>query len=515
MDDDPSAGRDPSDPPLTQQPIALDVALPVPGHEKFLLKDLDTGMKSYITDQEWVEKPTIKPSETRPGSSTKPPIMPTITDTRHNDRPPNPSKRSRSDELQNAHRTLRASDHVKVIAHKKRERDFANLYRWQRVRAHTGAIRVIEFNNNGTFLASAGEDTIIKIWDIDTTLADSAVNVAKGLSASGATESVIPGARVHSSFVYIRKGTSLVAFSGHTSDVTALGWSQNDFLLSGSLDKSIRLWHPRAKACLRKLMHNDMVTSVAYHPTAEQICISGAVDGMVRMWHLKERKMLSQAETDDLITSCAITPDGTTALVGTYHGRCKFYALFDEIQAEWQFKHTTQLDVRSRRAKHAQGKKICGFRFFNQTDNVLISSNDSRLRLYRLDDKSVQAKFVGHQNNESLLNGSFSPKGNFVLCAAETRMVHIWDVDYSDNAKNEEAPRREPVADHAPKKDSGIAYEAFHAQDSGMVTAALFAPEIVPPEALNLRAANYSVRTSGLVIVTASNEGDIQVFGCC
>lgn len=262
-------------------------------------------------------------------------------------------------------------------------------------------------------------------------------------------------------------------------------------------------------------MHNDMVTSVAYHPTAEQICISGAVDGMVRMWHLKERKMLSQAETDDLITSCAITPDGTTALVGTYHGRCKFYALFDEIQAEWQFKHTTQLDVRSRRAKHAQGKKICGFRFFNQTDNVLISSNDSRLRLYRLDDKSVQAKFVGHQNNESLLNGSFSPKGNFVLCAAETRMVHIWDVDYSDNAKNEEAPRREPVADHAPKKDSGIAYEAFHAQDSGMVTAALFAPEIVPPEALNLRAANYSVRTSGLVIVTASNEGDIQVFGCC
>lgn len=482
----------------------------------FLLKDLDTGMRSYVTDQEWVEKPTNLPGFTHPSSSTKPPVMPTLQ-TRWGDRPlPEIAKtRAHSDELQSVNRTLRASDHVRVIASKKRDRDFTNLYRWQRVRAHNGPIRVLEFSRNGKCLASAGQDMIIKIWDIDTKLDDNRSNIMKGVtgapSASGGGTT-----RMHAAYSYIRNGLPLLSFKGHTSDIIALSWSKNDFLLSGSADRTIRLWHPRAKGCIRRLIHSDIVTSVAFHPSDEQICISGSADGMVRMWHLRESKLLSQAETDDLITACAITPDGTTALVGTYYGRCKFYGLFDEIQGEWQFKHTTQLDVRSRRAKNAQGKKICGFRFYGRSDKVMISSNDSRLRLYRLDDKSVLSKFLGHLNTESHLNASFAPGGRYVLCASETRMVHIWEVDHSLQLLS--GSKRSPtLADSSAGagKDKGVANEAFLVQDTGHITAAMFAPRQVPREALNLRAAYTNSRTSGLVIVSASDDGDIRVFGCC
>lgn len=97
------------------------------------------------------------------------------------------------------------------------------------------------------------------------------------------------------------------------------------------------------------------------------------------MWHLKERKMLSQAVTGDKITATSITLEGTTVLVGTQHERCTIFALFDEIQEEWQFKHMTQLNVRSARQRNALGKMICGFRFFGKGDRVLISSNGNRL----------------------------------------------------------------------------------------------------------------------------------------
>lgn len=441
--------------------------------------------------------------------------MPTH-ETRWTDRTVLEQKRTRSDELQSMSRTLRMSDHVRVIAHKKRDREFTNLYRWQRVRAHNGPIRVIEFSRAGKFLATAGQDMLIKIWDIDSKLEDNRADILKGVSGVS-SDDMGNATRVHSAYSYIRKGAPMMVCKGHTSDVIALSWSKNDFLLSGSVDRTIRLWHPRSKACIRRLIHSDIVTCVAFHPTDEQICISGSADGMVRMWHLKESKLLSQAETDDLITACAITPDGTTALVGTYHGRCKFYGLFDEIQGEWQFKHTTQLDVRSRRARNAQGKKICGLRFYSRTDKVLISSNDSRLRLYRLDDKSVLSKFIGHQNNESHLNGSIAPGGRYVLCASETRMVHIWEVDNSLHTLSE-SKKPSPVDDKSGgslAKDRGVAHESFIAQESGQITAAVFAPRQIPREALHMRAALTNSRTSGLVIVTASDDGDIRVFGCC
>lgn len=468
-----------------------------PNIENFLLKDLDTGMKSYVTDQEWVEKPLIPTP-----AATKPPLMPP---------PPlnmmSAEQRSRSDELQSSYRTLCPSDHLKVLSNRRRDKDreFVNLYRWQRVRAHNGPVRSLEFNRSGSFLASGGKDALIKVWDVNMRLEDH----MKFRSSD---------TRNQSAYTYLRNGACKVVFKDHTADITALSWSKNDFLLSASADKTIRLWHPRAKKCLRCILHPDIVTSVTFHPSDEQICISGTADGIVRMWHLKERKLLSHADTDDVITACAITPDGTTALVGTCHGRCKFYGLYDEIQGEWQFKYTTQLDVRSRRAKNAQGKKICGFRFYGKTDKVMVSSNDSRLRFYHLDDKSVLCKFMGHQNYESRYNASFSPDGRYVLCASESRMVHIWEVDCTLRTAvgvGKTAPIQLERGLPTSAKDIGTAYESFTVQETGQLTAAVFAPRQVPRDALQLRSAFANGSTTGLVIVTASDDGELRVFGCC
>lgn len=542
-----------------------------PSNEHFLLKDLDTGMKSYVTDQEWVEKPVVPPAllSMYPSSSlnqlatkkaeapsadmsssatVSQPAVPSTSATIAPTRPPlhphaasgrpgrSVQKRARSDELRAAHLTLRPSDHVRVLSHKKRERDFNHLYRWQRIHAHHGAIRVLEFNISGEWLATAGADAFVKIWHVDCNLEDShtvpTTEMETAESSHGTNDA--PKPRAHSGYIYLRKGAPALTCRGHTSDVTDLSWSKNDFLLSASLDGSIRLWHPRAKTCLRLLLHTDMVTSVAFHPTDEQICIAGTSDGVIHMWHLKERKILSQADTDDLITATAITPDGTTALIGTLHGRCKFYALFDEIQAEWQFKHTTQLDVRSRRARNATGKKICGFRFYEKGDKVLVSSNDSRMRLYRLDDKSVVCKFVGNVNSQARLHGSFDPSGRYVLCASEERKIYIWDLQTgtgdimneprqladgndhfsSTSSATATASATTAAAAASQRKDVGIAHESFVVQDSGQVTSAVFAPRCVPEDVMKSSAA-FSSRTSGIVIVTASDDGHIRVFGCC
>lgn len=569
-------------PPSTATSPKLSNASP-PTQEHFMLKDLDTGMKSFVTDTEWIEQPVVPSSflsdPHSAGAADNPatlstgiergalaasvaPVATGVSGSVAGTRPPiaphgpprnagrvRQTRRSRSDEASGDRRTLRPSDHVRVLAHKKREREFINLYRWQHIRAHTGAIRVLEFNVCGEWLASAGADRTVRIWRIDTQLAHSSereeiLTDCDGRANANSTVRTYEknsSSRPGSGYTYIRNASPFVVCRGHSSDVTDLSWSKNDFLLSGSADRTMRLWHPQAKACLRRIRLNDIVTSVSFHPTDEQICIAGLSNGTVVMCHVKDGKTLSEADTDELVTATAITPDGTTALVGTLYGRCKFYALFDEIQAEWQFRHTTQLDVRSRRAKNAAGKKICGFRFYGKGDKVLVSSNDSRLRLFRLDDKSVLTKFVGGVNVESRLQGSFDPTGRYMLCATENRTVVIWDMPITEEStyvansngersssdrsniargggnddENQASFSAQSEANNLRRKDAGLIHESFTVQEKGTVTAAVFAPVLVPRDSMFLHAPISNAKTCGIVIITASDQGDIRVFGCC
>lgn len=545
-----------------------------PSHEHFMLKDLDTGMKSFVTDTEWIEQPVVpstflsdprqpesagntETSTTTAGNGnlavTGSPLMTVSPGTMAGSRPPiapphgtgrgtaraRQTRRSRSDEVAGDRRSFRPSDHVRVLAHKKREREFINLYRWQHIRAHSGAIRVLEFNVCGEWLASAGADRIVRIWHIDIRLSHSARQEGILTDRDGRANTTWPikgyekGApqRPSSGYAYIRNASPFVVCRGHTSDITDLSWSKNDFLLSASADRTMRLWHPKAKGCLRSIRLSDIVTSVSFHPTDEQICIAGLSNGTVKMCHVKNGKTLSEADTGELVTATAITPDGTTALVGTLYGRCKFYALFDEIQAEWQFRHTTQLDVRSRRAKNAVGKKICGFRFYGKGDKVLVSSNDSRLRLYRLDDKSVVTKFVGGVNFESRLHGSFDPTGRYMLCATENRTVLIWDMPNtgesaatsSTNGENSSMDKNRAAqvanddeeANVSHRKEAGVMHESFTVQEKGTVTTAVFAPNLVSRDGMFLHAPISNAKTCGIVIITACDDGYIRVFGCC
>jgi WD40 repeat protein len=46
--------------------------------------------------------------------------------------------------------------------------------------------------------------------------------------------------------------------------------TQSNFLLSASMDKTVRLWHVTKAKCLSLYQHSDFVTAVAFHPN---VCV--------------------------------------------------------------------------------------------------------------------------------------------------------------------------------------------------------------------------------------------------
>jgi hypothetical protein len=71
--------------------------------------------------------------------------------------------------------------------------------------------------------------------------------------------------------------TPVRQYQGHVEDILDVSWSPSGgFLLSASLDKTVRLWHLSQPECLRSFEHSDFVTSVQFHPSDAQRFVSGA-----------------------------------------------------------------------------------------------------------------------------------------------------------------------------------------------------------------------------------------------
>lgn len=73
--------------------------------------------------------------------------------------------------------------------------------------------------------------------------------------------------------------------------------------------------------------------------------------------------------------------------------------MFFEVET---FRYHTQISAKSSRGRNSKGRKVTSMTPFplpsTAGDRLLITSNDSRVRLYHLADKSMEAKYSGHEN---------------------------------------------------------------------------------------------------------------------
>ena len=66
---------------------------------------------------------------------------------------------------------------------------------------------------------------------------------------------------------------------GHQAPVLDAAWSKSLFLLSSSMDKTVRLWHLSRSECLCFFRHVDFVSAIAFHPRDDRYFVSASLDG--------------------------------------------------------------------------------------------------------------------------------------------------------------------------------------------------------------------------------------------
>ena len=117
--------------------------------------------------------------------------------------------------------------------------------------------------------------------------------------------------------------------SGHTGEVESIALSSDGrYAMSGSGDKTLRLWEVASGRCVRILEGGTAwIKSVALTPDS-RYAVSGSVDKTIRLWELASGKCVRILEGHkSSVNSIAITPDGQYVVSCSYDRTVRMWEL--------------------------------------------------------------------------------------------------------------------------------------------------------------------------------------------
>ncbi|XP_020584008.1 uncharacterized protein LOC110027075 [Phalaenopsis equestris] len=333
---------------------------------------------------------------------------------------------------------------IQVRPYRKQSKEFSAVYSGQNFKAHRGAILTMKFSPDGEYLASAGEDGVVRIWRVMECVRTSEYDIpnddpsciyltvhrnreASTLHAD--KEKLIRSRSLCSTSdsacvvvppeVFRLSEKPLYEFHGHKGDVLDLAWSNGKHLLSSSVDKTVRLWQLGCDGCLKVFAHNNYVTCVQFNPSDERYFISGSIDGKVRIWEIPNCRVVNWTDIKEIVTAVCYHPDGKGVIVGSMMGDCCFYDASDNhLQLDRKLSFCGK--------KKSVEKRITGLQFCPSSScKLMVTSADSKIRI--LDGPNVVSKYKGLHNSGGQISAAFTSDGNHIVSASEDSKVYIWN----------------------------------------------------------------------------------------
>lgn len=296
-------------------------------------------------------------------------------------------------------------------------------------------VLVMEFSRDGKYLAVAGRDCRITVWKvISSPLGKLKFNHDGANRADEGSEKKM---KLYGSAPVFHQEPVRV-FEGHTSTILSLDWSKNNFLISGSMDRTARLWNVDRPGCLETFKHLDFVTAVQFHPNDDRFFASGSLDNYVRLWSILESSVTYTKDLGDdvLVTTLTFTPYGNYCLVGGFNGSL---FLLETNGLHLVERHEISDASPQMPFRHKNNKKITGIKIFENESasdisydkiskyNILVTTDDSKIRLVDLKLKKVVTKFKGNANSNSSVVASLSEDCRFIIAASEDHWCYLWE----------------------------------------------------------------------------------------
>ncbi|XP_055712499.1 F-box-like/WD repeat-containing protein TBL1XR1 [Phlebotomus papatasi] len=198
---------------------------------------------------------------------------------------------------------------------------------------HKGPIFALKWNKRGNYILSAGVDKTTIIWDASTGQCTQqfSFHSAPALDvdwqtntsfASCSTDMCIHVCKLHAD-------KPIKSFQGHTNEVNAIKWDpQGHLLASCSDDMTLKIWSMKQDTCVHDLQaHSKEIYTIKWSPTGpgtanpnmNLILASASFDSTVRLWDVERGVCIhTLTKHTEPVYSVAFSPDGKFLASGSF-----------------------------------------------------------------------------------------------------------------------------------------------------------------------------------------------------
>merc|ERR1719490_188919 len=215
-------------------------------------------------------------------------------------------------------------------------------------------------------------------------------------------------------------GNTTRRFESHTKDVFSVAFStDNRQIVSGSRDKSIKLWNTLAecKFTIDSDMHTDWVSSVVFSPSAKMpLIVSSGWDKLVKVWNLSNCKLRTNlVGHTGVVYTATVSPDGSLCASGGKDGIAMLWDVNDG-------KHLYSLDA---------GSTINAL-IFSPKNYWLCAATDTSIKVWDLENKNVLDELSSTAPPKSgipwCVSLSWSADGNTLFAGSTDGSIYVYEV---------------------------------------------------------------------------------------
>jgi len=200
----------------------------------------------------------------------------------------------------------------------------------------------VKFSPDGTRLATAGADRLIRIFDVETSellvVIEDHADWVNGLSWSPDGKQLASASRDKTAKLFnTETGDAVATFSGHNDVVTDVQFlSDGQLVASSGRDKQIRIWKVADGKQTRAIAgFGNEVTDLEL--TNSNLLTSTSADKSARVHNPADGKLVNTfANHPDWLSQGAVHPEGTLFAVGGFDGAIRIWKLDDGTeQLRW------------------------------------------------------------------------------------------------------------------------------------------------------------------------------------